>query len=129
MRMSGMRKFLVITLVMALMLPFGSSKLHAIDPVTMMILAPIAVKAAEVARPYLVKSLMGTGRGLIKIGRDVFHVLYLPYGLLEMTIGAPFKKFRSGLVHVVRGGVIAPIRLFLHTLMLPVYMTGANVNI
>ncbi len=129
MRMSGMRKILVITLVMALILPFGSSKLHAIDPVTMMILAPIAVKAAEVARPYLVKSLMGTGRGLIKIGRDVFHVLYLPYGLLEMTIGAPFKKFRSGLVHVVRGGVIAPIRLFLHTLMLPVYMTGANVNI
>lgn len=129
MRMSGMRKFLLVVLVLALISPLGSSKLHAIDPVTMMILAPIAVKAAEVARPYIIKSLMGTGRGLIKIGRDVFHVLYLPYGLLEMTIGAPFKKFRSGLVHIVRGGVIAPIRLILHTLMLPVYMTGANVNI
>ena len=129
MRISGMRKFLAVTLIAVLVLPFSAFKVQAIDPVTMMILAPVAVKAAEVARPYVVKSVIGTGRGLIKVGRDAFHLLYLPLGILEMTIGAPFKKFRSGMVHVVRGGVIAPVRLILHTLLLPVYMTGANVNI
>ena len=129
MRISGMKKFLAVTLIAVLVLPFSAFKVQAIDPVTMMILAPVAVKAAEVARPYVVKSVIGTGRGLIKVGRDAFHLLYLPLGILEMTIGAPFKKFRSGMVHVVRGGVIAPVRLILHTLLLPVYMTGANVNI
>ena len=124
-----MRKFLAVTLIAVLVLPFSAFKVQAIDPVTMMILAPVAVKAAEVARPYVVKSVIGTGRGLIKVGRDAFHLLYLPLGILEMTVGAPFKKFRSGMVHVVRGGVIAPVRLILHTLLLPVYMTGANVNI
>ena len=124
-----MRKFLAVTLIAVLVLPFSAFKVQAIDPVTMMILAPVAVKAAEVARPYVVKSVIGTGRGLIKVGRDAFHLLYLPLGILEMTVGAPFKKFRAGMVHVVRGGVIAPVRLILHTLLLPVYMTGANVNI
>ena len=124
-----MKKFLAVTLIAVLVLPFSAFKVQAIDPVTMMILAPVAVKAAEVARPYVVKSVIGTGRGLIKVGRDAFHLLYLPLGILEMTIGAPFKKFRSGMVHVVRGGVIAPVRLIVHTLLLPVYMTGANVNI
>lgn len=124
-----MRKFLAVTLIAVLVLPFSAFKVQAIDPVTMMILAPVAVKAAEVARPYVVKSVIGTGRGLIKVGRDAFHLLYLPLGILEMTVGAPFKKFRTGMVHVVRGGVIAPVRLILHTLLLPVYMTGANVNI
>ena len=124
-----MRKFLAVTLIAVLVLPFSAFKVQAIDPVTMMILAPVAVKAAEVARPYVVKSVIGTGRGLIKVGRDAFHLLYLPLGILEMTVGAPFKKFRTGMVQVVRGGVIAPVRLILHTLLLPVYMTGANVNI
>lgn len=124
-----MKKFLLITLVALMVLPFGAMKVQAIDPITMMILAPVAVKAAEIARPYVVKGLIGTGRGLIKIGRDAFHVLYLPLGLLEMTIGAPFKRFRTGVVHVVRGGVVAPIRLILHSLLLPVYMLGADINI
>ena len=104
-------------------------KANAIDPVTMMVLAPIAIKVADAARPYIEKSLIGTGTGLLKIGKDVLHILYLPYGLLEVTLGAPFNKFRSGLVHMLRGGVIAPIRLILHTLILPVYMTGAQINI
>lgn len=124
-----MKKSLLILLTALLLLPVFAPKAHAIDPVTLMILAPVAIKAAEVARPYIVKSLIGTGTGLLKVGKDVFHLLYLPYGLLEMTFGAPFKKFHSGLVHVIRGGVVAPIRLILHTLLLPVYMTGANVNI
>lgn len=123
------KKFLMIVLTVALFCPFLAPKAYAFDPVTMMILAPVAIKAAEVAQPYVIKSLIGTGKGMLKIGRDVFHMMYLPYGLLEMTIGAPFNKFHSGVVHVIRGGAIAPIRLILHTLMLPIYMAGVNVNI
>ena len=124
-----MRKFIAVLLVLAVLCPFWAPKAEAIDPVTMMILAPIAVKVAEAARPYLEKSLISTGTGLIKIGKDAFHLLYLPYGFLEMTIGAPFGKFRSGLIHTIRGGLIAPIRLILHSLLLPIYMVGADINV
>lgn len=124
-----MRKFIAALLVLAILFPVWVPEAKAIDPVTMMVLAPIAIKVADAARPYIEKSLIGTGTGLLKIGKDVLHMLYLPYGLLEITFGAPFNKFRSGLVHILRGGVIAPIRLILHTLILPVYMTGAQINI
>lgn len=116
-------------MLLAVVFPAFAPKAEAIDPITIAILAPIAIKAAEAARPYVIRSLVGTGEGLLKIGKDALHILYLPYGLLEMTIGAPFRKFRPGLVHVVRGGVVAPIRLVLHTLLLPVYMTGAKINL
>ena len=124
-----MRKILMILLVLSLVFPVFAPKARAIDPVTMMILAPLAVKVADVAKPYIIKSMIGTAKGLFKVGKDAVHILYLPYGLLEVTVGAPFKKVRSGLVHIVRGGVVAPTRLILHTLLLPVYMTGAQINI
>ena len=124
-----MRKFVAMLLVVAILCPFVMPEAKAFEPVTMMVLAPVAIKVAEAARPYVEKSLIGTGTGLLKIGKDVLHMLYLPYGLLEVTFGAPFNKFRSGLVHMLRGGVVAPIRLILHTLILPVYMTGAQINI
>jgi len=124
-----MKKFLLILLLIAIVVPFSTQKAEAMDPVTIAILAPIALKAAEAAKPYLIKAIAGTGTGLFKIGKDAFQLLYLPYGLLEMTVGAPFHKFRSGVRHTVKGGIVAPVRLFMHILILPVYMTGAQVNI
>jgi hypothetical protein len=124
-----MKRTVLIILTVVITMTVAVPRAQAIDPVTMAILAPIALKAAEAAKPYLIRSLVRTGKGLIDIGKDVFELLYLPYGLGEMTIGAPFNKFRKGMVHVVRGGVIAPIKLILHILILPVHMTGAKVNI
>ncbi len=124
-----MKRFLLIILTAAVIMPVIPPKAGAIDPVTLAILAPIAVKVAEAAKPYLIRSAVRTGKGLLNIGKSSFEILYLPLGIGEMTIGAPFNKFRKGLVHTVRGGVVAPTKLFLHVLLLPVYMVGAQVNI
>lgn len=123
------RVILVILSLAIVMVSFPPPKAKAIDPITMAILAPVAMKVAEAAKPYLIRSVVGTGEGLLKVGKDAFQILYLPLGLLEMTFGAPFKKFRKGLVHTMRGGVVAPVKMILHILILPVYMVGAKVNI
>ena len=102
---------------------------RAIDPITMAILAPVAMKVADAAKPYIIRSIVGTGKGLFKIGEDVLEILYLPFGLGEITIGAPFNRFRKGMVHIVRGGLVAPTKMLLHIFILPVYMTGARINI
>lgn len=125
-----MKRIILILLSLAVVtVAFPPPKAKAIDPITMAILAPVAMKAAEAAKPYVIRSIVGTGEGLLKIGKDAFQILYLPLGICEMTIGAPFKKFRKGLVHTVRGGLVAPTRMILHILILPVYMVGARVNI
>lgn len=124
-----MKRMTLIGLAVVMAVFACPPKARAIDPITMAILAPIAVKAAEVAKPYVIRAAVNTGAGLFKVGKDAFEILYLPYGLGEMTIGAPFHRFRRGVVHVVRGGVVAPTRLVLHVLLMPVYMVGAKVNI
>ena len=119
----------MVVLAVCCFVLFMPPKARAIDPITMAILAPVALKAAEAAKPFVIRSVVGTGKGVLKIGKDVLEILYLPYGLGEITIGLPFNKGRKGLVHIVRGGVLAPAKLVVHVLVLPVYMTGARINI
>ena len=120
---------LVILAVCCSMLAFPPPKAKAIDPVTMAILAPVALKLADAAKPYVIRGIVNTGKGFFKVGKAAFEMLYLPWGFLELTFGLPFKKGRSGLKHIIRGGVIAPTKIVVHTLLLPVYMTGAKINI
>ena len=103
---------------------FPAPKAEAIDPVTLAILAPIALKAANAAKPYLIRA----GRCLLKMGEDTLQTLRLPLGLLQMSIGAPFGGFRNGLVNTIKG-FIAPGKLVVHTLLLPAMMVGLDINI
>lgn len=119
---------LVILAVCCYMFAFPPPKAKAIDPITMAILAPVALQVANAAKPYVIRGIVNTGKGFFKVGKAAFEMLYLPWGFLELTFGLPFKKARRGLVHVVRGGVIAPAKIFVHTLLMPVYMLGIQVN-
>lgn len=114
-------------LVLALLL-IPMERAHAIDPVTIAILAPIALQLANAARPYVIRGLVNLGKGLIRVGKDVVELVFLPYGLLKMTLGAPFGGFRSGLVYTVRGG-IAIGKMVFHILILPLVMFGFNINV
>ena len=100
---------------------------RAIDPVTIAILAPVALQLANAARPYVVRGLINLGKGVIRVGKDVLELVFLPYGLLKMTIGAPFGGFRSGLIYTIRGG-IAIGKMVFHILILPISIFGINFN-
>ncbi len=100
---------------------------EAIDPVTIAILAPLAIKAAEVARPYVVRGLISGGKHLVTMGVDVLQILLLPWGFIQLTFGLPFGGFAPGLRNVVIGG-IAPFKLAFHALLLPVALCGITTN-
>ena len=121
------REIKIFFLVLALfLLPLPQAK--AFDPVTIAILAPVALQLANAARPYVIRGLVNLGKGLIRVGKDVIELVFLPYGLLKMTFGAPFGGFRSGLVYTLRGG-IAIGKLVFHILILPLVMVGLNLNL
>ena len=123
--MSCKVKICLLVIILAFFIPYRAK---AVDPVSLAILAPVAVQAAQAATPYVFHVVKNTGRCLFKMGKDVFEILYLPYGLGKMTFGFPFGGFRSGAVYAVKG-CMAPGKLVLHTLLLPVYMIGGEVNI
>lgn len=121
------RQIKILFLVLALLLiPMHQAK--AIDPVTIAILAPVALQLANAARPYVIRGLVNLGKGVIRVGKDVVELIFLPYGLLKMTLGAPFGGFRSGLVYTIRGG-IAIGKIIFHVLILPLTLFGLNFNV
>lgn len=120
------RQVKILFLVLALLLiPMHQAK--AIDPVTIAILAPVALQLANAARPYIIRGLTNLGKGLLRVGKDMIELVFLPYGLLKMTFGAPFGGFRSGVVYALRGG-IAIGKMVFHILILPIAIFGINFN-
>ena len=117
--------FLVGAAIMAAVAP---ERAQAIDPVTIAILAPIALKAAEAARPYVIRGMINFGKGLLKVGKASLEVFFIPYGLFKIIFLSPWGEFRSGVVYTMRGG-IGIGKIVVHTLLLPVYMCGVEINL
>ena len=117
------RKTILILLVAGLMIPWGSGKLEAMDPVTIAILAPVAVKSAQVMMPYVVQGLKNAGGQLMKMGLDLAGILKLPLGIVQATLGAPIGMFGDGMKNVV-DGVLAPLQFVWHTVTLPLAVFG-----
>ena len=121
------RKFLLLTIIFSILFMLVPvQKTHAIDPVTIAILAPLAIKAAQIAQPYVTKGLMNYGKGLLLCGKDMLDILRLPLGFIQATLGIPFGGLPSGFRNIVLGG-IAPFRLGFHVMMLPLNVIGIGV--
>ena len=116
-------KILLLTLCLA----FSAVPAKAADPISMAVLAPAALQAAQAATPLVVRVVKNTATGLFQIGKDVLQIFYLPYGLGKMTFGFPFGGFRSGVVYTFKG-CIAPCKLVVHTILLPIRMIGVETN-
>jgi hypothetical protein len=93
------------------------------DPVTIAILAPVAIKAAEVMMPYVIQGLKNAGAQLIKMGLDLAGILKLPLGIIQSTFGAPIGMLSPGLKNIV-DGLVAPFQLIWHTVTLPIAIFG-----
>ena len=85
------RYSIVLTLMVALfafMAPQPEAK--AMDPVTIAILAPIAIQVGKAMMPYIIKGLTNMGRMGRKAGVELINVFRLPLGILQLTLLAPF---------------------------------------
>ena len=97
------------------------------DPVTIAILTPVAIKCAEIAAPYVWRGLQNGGRHLLKMGENLFDLFRLPVGILQVTLGSPFGLFSVGMDNII-SGIFAPFSLTLNTLLTPLAFSGLNLN-
>ena len=121
--MLSRNRCVIIILLAAFFCTMVPPKAKAIDPVTIAILAPIAIKAAKVMRPYIQKGLISGTKGLIQTGKDTLEILYIPWGVIQMTLGLPFGGLGPGLNNVCKG-LIAPFKVVGDVLYLPIQFTG-----
>lgn len=119
------KKITMLLLCVTLVSPFAAPRAKAMDPVTIAILAPLALKAAKIAAPYVVRGfLCGCGQ-LAKCGIDLAKILNLPLGLCQMTFGAPFGYFKHG-ANNCWYGIQSPFKFVWDALMLPIAFTGVD---
>ena len=123
--MHRLLKIFFLVTVLTLVVPPPQAR--AIDPVTIAILAPIALQAAQAARPYVIRGMINFGKGLLKVGKATLDIFYIPYGLFKIIFLSPWGEFRSGVVYLIRGG-IGIGKVVMHTLLLPVYIFGLEIN-
>ncbi len=111
----------LITLLLALFIfaPGFAPKAEAIDPVTIAILTPIAIKGAQIAAPYVIRGLMSGGAHMLEMGVEIINIFRLPLGILQCTIGLPFQQLHGGVSNLARGAV-APFKLAWKALILPI---------
>ena len=122
-----MRRSVRILFLVAVLLAAVPQRSHAIDPVTIAILAPIALQAAEAARPYVVRGMINFGKGMLKVGKASLSIFYLPYGLFKIIFLSPWGEFRSGVIYTIRG-TIGIGKVLVNILLLPIYMCGLEIN-
>lgn len=121
-----LRRFLLFFCVLGLCaLPRFAPCAKAIDPVTIAILTPIAIKGAQAAAPYVVRGLQKGAAHLVTMGGDLLETFYLPFGAVQATLGIPFGQFGSGVGNLFKGGV-APFKLAWHALLLPLAFCGVG---
>ena len=119
------KKLTMLLLALTLSAPCFMPRAKAMDPVTIAILAPLAVKAAQVAAPYVVRGIKCGALQMKKMGFDIAKVLALPLGLCQMTVGAPFGYFKVG-ANNCWIGIQSPFKFVWDTLMLPLAFTGVK---
>ena len=107
-------------LIIILLLTVNAVFIHRAqaEPVTMGILAPLALEGAKIASPHVITAMQNGGRQLLEIGKDMGNILRLPLGLLQATLGAPLGLLGDGVDNIIVG-VFAPFQLVGDVLILP----------
>ena len=60
---------------------------------------------------------------MVSMGKDVFEIFLLPWGVVQATVGLPFGGFGSGVKNMVQGGV-APFKFAFKAVLLPFAFMG-----
>ena len=125
-----MKKLFLLFLIFSILIggfDFSMPEAQAMDPVTIAILAPLAIKAAQFAAPYVKRGLLSGALRMLEIGKDVLGILLLPIGVLGVTVGAPLGFFSSGL-QCLGQGFMSIIYLVGDTLILPISFFGIGAS-
>ena len=112
------RRVLILLLVLSFTAPPLMREAKAMDPVTIAILTPIAIKVAQRAAPYILRGLYSGGQQMLSMGKDLLDIFRLPLGAIQATAGIPLGQLGSGVQNMIAGG-LAPFKFTLKALFLP----------
>ena len=125
-----MRKYALVFTIGLMLFAFFCPRYEAraMDPATIAILTPIAIQAAKILLPHVVRGSINVSKMGFKIGKESLNILRLPLGLIQSLFLFPFGKcFTNGLKNMGLG-LLAPFKMAFYCLLLPVSIFGVGVQ-
>ena len=113
---------LILLVILSTYLFAPKPEAKAMEPVTIALLAPVALQVANQAKPYIIRGIKNGAVHMLTMGKDVLDIMRLPLGVVQSTVLMPFA-FSSGIKNMVKGGV-APFKLAFHAAILPLKIIG-----
>lgn len=96
---------------------------RAMDPVTIAVLAPVAIKGAEVAAPYVLRGLASGGKHMLQMAGHSAELFLLPWGVGQILV----FDYASGAGNIFQG-LCAPLKLAGDALLLPIAFCGIEIG-
>lgn len=93
------------------------------DPVTIAILAPVAIEGARVASPYIIRGLASGGKHLLVMAEHTAEIFLIPWGLGQMLV----MDYAGGFGNICQG-MCAPFKLVGDVLILPIAFCGIDIG-
>ena len=121
------RNLLVLTLLLAVTFYMAPQYEAEGSVVAAALLAPVAIQAAKIAAPYVMKGLANMGKHLLIAGKELLYVFLIPVGVIECTLLAPWGVWRSGLKHLGMGG-LGILKFCGYMILFPISPLGINIG-
>lgn len=112
--------FLLIIILSAFFIP---QKSNAMDPVTIAVLAPVAIEGAKVASPYIIRGLASGGRHMLTMAGHTAEIFLIPWGIGQILA----MDYASGFGNIFQG-LCAPFKLVGDAVLLPAAFCGVELS-
>ena len=120
----GFFRIVLLVAIFASVFTFSAPKAHAMDPITIaMLAAPIVIPMVKAAMPYIIKGAVNFGKGMLDVFAAMGGFLLVPWGMMEATLGAPFGLFNLGMSHMGRGA-LSPFKMMWQMMLVPFKIFG-----
>lgn len=115
-----MKRLLIIIVLLSVFLPANT---NAMDPVTIAILAPVAIEGAKTASPYIIRGMVSGGKHMVQMAGHIAEIFLIPWGCGQILL----MDYSSGAGNIFQG-LCAPFKLIGDVLLLPIAFCGIDIS-
>ncbi len=77
--------------------------------------------------PFITKGIQGAGGSVMGVVTESLNVIWIPIGVVECTLGAPFGGFKTGFGHLWQG-ICGPFKAAGHAVSIPFKLLNVSLQ-
>ena len=118
--MNPVQKTFIILALAAALFSIPTLEVKAMEPLSVATMAaPLVKPMIEAMIPYVVTGGVNFFNAFVDVFIDMTGIFFLPFGMMESTLGAPLGLFRDGMTNMAKG-CMAPLKMGWSMMRVPI---------